>query len=210
MINLEPGLLIRKELVPILGPTDTPWPFVDHLRSTSLAVRVSARNRKHLDPGSSEVEHDMSLQRGRAVMPEDLKDGLRKSINALSQAIDGLQQSTAQLAKRQRVLDDRVRARNSNASPTGLSRRCASVQVPSDQLVQIALRVLKEMPARDREALVRFYVGEERPEEIQRALGITETQFRRLKSRARSRFDKLRKGEQRLHGKAENQGRGCR
>ncbi|MGP8243157.1 MAG: RNA polymerase sigma factor [Bryobacteraceae bacterium] len=152
----------------------------------------------------------MSLQKGQSVFSEDLRDGVKESISALSQAIDGLQQSIAQLTKGQPALDDRVRARNSNTSPTGLSLRCASVQVPGDHLVRIALRVLREMPARDREVLVRFYMAGERPEEIQRALGIPETQLRRVKSRAKSRFDEFRKDEQRLHGKAENQGRGRR
>ena len=134
----------------------------------------------------------MSLRKRRAGFPEDLA-GVKKSISALSQAIDGLQQSIVSLAKRQPVVDDRVRTPNASAGPTGSSRRRVSVQVPSDQLVQIALRVLEEMPARYREALVRFYAADERPEEIQQALGITETQFRLVKSRARSRFDELRK-----------------
>lgn len=152
----------------------------------------------------------MSLERGRAVIPKDLRAAVRESISALSRAIDGLQRSVFQLTKRQPVVDDRVRARNSSAGPTDLSRGRGSVQVPCDQLVQIALRVLKEMPARDREVLVRFYVADERPEEIQRALGIPETEFRRVKSRAKSLFDELRKAEQRLRRNDESQGRGKR
>ena len=148
----------------------------------------------------------MSLQKGRAVFSAELRAGVMESISALSQAIDGLQQSIVRLAKRQPVVDDRVRTRNVSAGPTGSSRRSVGLQVASDQLVQIAVRVLKEMPARDREILLRFYLHEEHPEDIQRALGITETQYRRVKSRAQSQFRELQEAEQRLRSKDESQG----
>ncbi|MGO9232409.1 MAG: hypothetical protein ACLQKA_24695 [Bryobacteraceae bacterium] len=124
----------------------------------------------------------------------------------MSQAIDGLVQSVFQLAKRQPVVDDRVRARNSGAGPTRLSRHGVSVKGAGDQLVRVASRVLKEMPGQDREILLRFYLHEEHPEDIQRALGITETQYRRVKSRAKSRFRELQEAEQRLRSKDESQG----
>lgn len=113
-------------------------------------------------------------------------------MSALSRAIDGLQRSVFELAKRQPAVDAGIRARNSSAGPTRVSRGGVSAQGSGDQLVQIALRVLKEMPARDREVLSRFYVYQEQPEGIQRALGITETQFRRVKWRAKSRSEELR------------------
>jgi RNA polymerase sigma factor (sigma-70 family) len=55
----------------------------------------------------------------------------------------------------------------------------------------IALRVLESMPAREREVLIRFYLGEETPSEIQRNLKLTATQFRLIKSRAKVRFEEL-------------------
>jgi RNA polymerase sigma factor (sigma-70 family) len=59
------------------------------------------------------------------------------------------------------------------------------------QETEVATRVLKGLPRRDREVLVRFYLEEQLPEQICRDLGITETQFRLIKSRAKSRYGEL-------------------
>jgi uncharacterized protein (DUF2384 family) len=48
--------------------------------------------------------------------------------------------------------------------------------------------VLRWLSARDRDALARFYLAEESPEEICAALGLTETQFRLIRSKALARF----------------------
>ena len=56
---------------------------------------------------------------------------------------------------------------------------------------KLAMRILAAAPARDREVLVRFYLDEQTPEEIQAAMGLTKDQFRLIKSRAKSRFTKL-------------------
>jgi RNA polymerase sigma factor (sigma-70 family) len=47
---------------------------------------------------------------------------------------------------------------------------------------------LRAMPARDREVITRFYVLGQSGEQIQTALGLSETQFRLLKSRAKAIF----------------------
>ena len=59
------------------------------------------------------------------------------------------------------------------------------------ELRTIAQRVLKSMPVQQRDVLIRFYVQEQRPEEIREAFGITETQIRLLKSRSKARFAEL-------------------
>jgi DNA-directed RNA polymerase specialized sigma24 family protein len=59
------------------------------------------------------------------------------------------------------------------------------------ELRTIAHRVLQSMPVQQREVLIRFYIHEQRPEEIQEAVGITRTQFRVVKSRAKARFADL-------------------
>jgi RNA polymerase sigma-70 factor (ECF subfamily) len=56
---------------------------------------------------------------------------------------------------------------------------------------EIALKVLKSIGARDREILIRFYLEEQTPEQICSEMGLTETQFRLLKSRAKARFGEL-------------------
>jgi RNA polymerase sigma factor (sigma-70 family) len=64
------------------------------------------------------------------------------------------------------------------------------------QHADLAWRVLKGIGRRDREILIRFYLREETPEQICRDMGLTETQFRLMKSRAKARFGEL--GKRRL------------
>jgi RNA polymerase sigma-70 factor, ECF subfamily len=54
----------------------------------------------------------------------------------------------------------------------------------------IAAKVLDTLRARDREILVRFYIREQRREQIMAEMGLTETQFRLIKSRAKAEFSK--------------------
>ena len=56
---------------------------------------------------------------------------------------------------------------------------------------EIAKRILMALPERDREVLIRFYLDGETAQVIQQELGITETQFRLIKSRAKARFADL-------------------
>jgi RNA polymerase sigma-70 factor, ECF subfamily len=60
-----------------------------------------------------------------------------------------------------------------------------------DQKIALMLDVLQSMSPRDREILTRFYLREESQEQICREMNLTETQFRLLKSRAKSRFGEL-------------------
>jgi RNA polymerase sigma-70 factor (ECF subfamily) len=59
--------------------------------------------------------------------------------------------------------------------------------------------ILRQLSDRDREILTRFYLHEETQEEICTEMGLTETQFRLLKSRAKARFGEL--GRRRLQQK---------
>jgi RNA polymerase sigma-70 factor, ECF subfamily len=56
---------------------------------------------------------------------------------------------------------------------------------------QVAKRILQSIGKRDREVLIRFYLNEQSPETICREMGLTETQFRLIKSRAKARFGEL-------------------
>jgi DNA-directed RNA polymerase specialized sigma24 family protein len=53
------------------------------------------------------------------------------------------------------------------------------------------MRVLNSLPKRDREVLARFYLEEQAHGQICREMGLTETQFRLVKSRAKARFGEL-------------------
>ena len=64
------------------------------------------------------------------------------------------------------------------------------------QKMRIVREILGSMPKRDRDVLERFYVLEQTKEEICREMNLTPTQFRLLKSKAKSTFAKM--GRRRL------------
>jgi|SRR5580692_908905 RNA polymerase sigma-70 factor (ECF subfamily) len=68
------------------------------------------------------------------------------------------------------------------------------------QNLGLAMSVLQCIPKRDREVLTRFYLNEESAEEICENMGLTDTQFRLIKSRAKARFGEL--GKRRLANRA--------
>jgi RNA polymerase sigma-70 factor (ECF subfamily) len=53
---------------------------------------------------------------------------------------------------------------------------------------QIVEQILAALPERERQALVRFYVHGEPADVVCRQAGLTEAQFRLIKSRAKQRF----------------------
>lgn len=59
------------------------------------------------------------------------------------------------------------------------------------QNTELIHRVLSELNDRDREILTRFYLAEQSQEQICSEMGLSETQFRLLKSRAKARFGEL-------------------
>src|SRR5205823_10661645 len=59
------------------------------------------------------------------------------------------------------------------------------------QRIGLIRQVLGELSERDREILTRFYVDEQSQNQICSEMGLTETQFRLLKSRAKARFGEL-------------------
>ncbi len=59
------------------------------------------------------------------------------------------------------------------------------------QKAELMEKVLGGMPKRDREILTRFYLDEQPQDQICREMRLSETQFRLLKSRAKSRFGEL-------------------
>ena len=69
-------------------------------------------------------------------------------------------------------------------------------RIIEEQNVKLALRILGSLHKREREVLTRFYLKEQTPGQICREMGLTETQFRLIKSRAKARFGEL--GKNRL------------
>ncbi len=73
------------------------------------------------------------------------------------------------------------------ADPSGNPEEAAMFR----QRTELINRVLGEMTDRDREILTRFYLQEEGQDQICTEMGLSETQFRLLKSRAKARFGEL-------------------
>jgi RNA polymerase sigma factor (sigma-70 family) len=65
-----------------------------------------------------------------------------------------------------------------------------------EQRAEIAKSILKAIPKRDREVLIRFYLKEQSAAEICCEMDLSETQFRLIKWRAKARFGEL--GKSRL------------
>ena len=59
------------------------------------------------------------------------------------------------------------------------------------QRIGLIRQVLGELSERDREILTRFYIDEQSQDQICSEMGLTETKFRLLKSRAKARFGEL-------------------
>ena len=87
-------------------------------------------------------------------------------------------------ARRERTDEDRTaNVSDRSATPEGA--------LLFQQQTGIVREVLQEMTERDRHILTRFYVDEEEPQAICDEMGLTLTQFRLLKSRAKNRFGVL-------------------
>lgn len=102
-------------------------------------------------------------------------------------------------------MDQAVKSRRSDVDGDSLQsvsdRRPDPERETSDrQRIALAMSVLESLPERRRQVLTRFYLDEEKPEEICRDMDLSEAQFRLIKSRAKARFAKL--GKQARHTKA--------
>jgi RNA polymerase sigma-70 factor (ECF subfamily) len=120
-----------------------------------------------------------SIRRGDLREPERLMGYVRTVIRRqvagyIGQAVD---------SRRNLVDPDHATLRDRRPNPER--------QAIEDQNNSLAMRVLNTLPRRDREVLVRFYLQEETPAQICRDMGLTATQFRLTKSRAKARFTEL-------------------
>jgi DNA-directed RNA polymerase specialized sigma24 family protein len=72
----------------------------------------------------------------------------------------------------------------------------------------IASQILAAMSAREREVLMRFYLHGQAAERIQAELGVTETEFRRIKSEAKASF--AARAQQRIEPRAVTRNRSAK
>jgi RNA polymerase sigma-70 factor (ECF subfamily) len=141
--------------------------------------------RNHVGPDDAEdMFHDMiivltkQIQEGALIEPERFLGYVR----AIVQRRTAAQIRVRMRSRRACSVDDVQLSDPAEDTETSLARK---------ELRTIAHRVLQSMPVQQREVLIRFYIHEQRPEEIQEAVGITRTQFRVVKSRAKARFADL-------------------
>jgi RNA polymerase sigma-70 factor, ECF subfamily len=59
------------------------------------------------------------------------------------------------------------------------------------QTFELTLKILKALSKREQEVIQRFYLRDESPDEICGAMGLSETQYRLIKSRAKQRLGEL-------------------
>ena len=121
-----------------------------------------------------------SIQKGELREPERLMGYVRTIVR---------RQVAAQI-------DDNVRARHNQADSDFEATLSDHHPNPERRAIEhqnaeLAMRVLNSLPKRDREVLARFYLEEQRPDRICHEMGLTETQFRLVKSRAKARFGEL-------------------
>jgi RNA polymerase sigma factor (sigma-70 family) len=144
--------------------------------------------------GSQEIDdkvHDtflivvQAIQRGELRDPQRLMGFVRTVVRRQVAAhID-----RAIHARKERVdLDDSERLPYEADSPEEVVMR--------EQRAEIMMEILRDISVRDREILTRFYIQEQAQGQICSEMGLSETQFRLLKSRAKARFGEL--GRRRL------------
>jgi RNA polymerase sigma-70 factor (ECF subfamily) len=131
----------------------------------------------------------LAIRRGELREPERLMGFVRTIVRRQVAAhIDKVVHSRREQAE----FDSTVRV----ADPRGNPEETAIFR----ERIGLIRQVLAELSDRDREILTRFYVDEESQEQICSEMGLTETQFRLLKSRAKARFGEL--GKKKLVNKS--------
>ena len=133
---------------------------------------------------AGDMFHDLIIVLTKQIQEGALKDPERFPgyVHAIVQRQTAAQIQVRMRARRACSVDDVQLSDPAEDAETLLARK---------ELRAIAWRVLKAMPVQQREMLVRFYIQEQRPEEIQEAFAITPTQFRIIKSRAKAHFADL-------------------
>jgi len=121
-----------------------------------------------------------SIQKGELREPERLMGYVRTIVRRqVAAQID----STVQARRNQVDLDFGALLSDHRPNPER--------QIIDRENVDLAMRILRSLPKRDREVLIRFYLQEQRPDQICREMNLSETQFRLIKSRAKARFGEL-------------------
>jgi len=142
----------------------------------------------------------------RQLGPQDLDDRIHDTFLVVAQAIqrgelrepERLMGYVRTIVHRQVAREIELRVRNRNRlAPLDWEHSLSDSRSNPEQKViqlqnqQIARDVLKTLRPQDREVLMRFYLWGQPSEQICEEMGLTDTQYRLLKSRAKARFGQL-------------------
>ena len=142
----------------------------------------------------------------RQLGPQDLDDKVHDVFLSVTQSIrrgvvrepERLMGYVRTIVRRQVAahIEDAVQARRSLRDLDGGQVLSSRDPDPERSAIEhqneaVALGILRSIGKRDREVLIRFYLREQSAAEICRAMNLTETQFRLIKSRAKARFGEL-------------------
>jgi RNA polymerase sigma-70 factor, ECF subfamily len=141
----------------------------------------------------------------RQLGPQDLDDTVHDIFLIITQSIrrgdlrdpERLMGYVRTIVRRQVAahIDTAVQARR-NSDLSDSRHTCDRNPGPERELIdrqneELALSILNSLQKRDREVLMRFYLDEQPAEQICEEMGLSETQFRLIKSRAKARFGEL-------------------
>jgi RNA polymerase sigma factor (sigma-70 family) len=183
---------------PVMNSADPPW--------TGLVEQIRNGDPSGLEQMYRIFSTGVRFYLCRQLGPQDLDDKVHDVFLIIVQSIqkgelrepERLMGYVRTIVRRQVAaqIDDNVRARHNHADlDFGMT---LSDHHPNPERsaiehenAELAMRILNSLPKRDREILARFYLEEQPPDQICREMGLTETQFRLVKSRAKARFGEL-------------------
>ena len=178
--------------------------------STSLVEGILAADERSIEHLFGVYKRDLVYFFARQFGSQDAEDLATETLTIVCEAIragsirepDRLSGFVMTVARRlgfrvvQARIDSRRRERSIDHDPVVVNEILTSVESPENALLKtqqqnLMLRVLRTLSARDREVLERFYLHEQAPEKIRAEMGMTETQYRLTKSRAKAKFGEL-------------------
>jgi len=196
-LSLRPVNVVQESAPPREAPQHTWSPLVERIRSgdpaamEELYALFSRGIRFYLcrQLGPQDLDdrvHDVFLTITQAIQAGELRDPERLMgyvRTVVRRQVAARIDANVHARRRQASLDDGIVLRDHSPDPEHQAIR--------EENVAVALRILHSIARRDREVLIRFYLNEQPAEQICREMGLTETQFRLIKSRAKARFGEL-------------------
>ena len=183
---------------PVMNSADPPW--------SGLVEQIRIGDQSALEQMYRIFSTGVRFYLCRQLGPQDLDDRVHDVFLIIVQSIqkgelrepERLMGYVRTIVRRQVAaqIDDNIKARHNQAdldfgmtlSDHHPNPERSAIEHESEEL---AMRILNSLPKRDREVLARFYLEEQPPDRICREMGLTETQFRLVKSRAKARFGEL-------------------